>query len=161
MGPLELLVIVFVGDRLPEAAGTTLRKVEVSGDVRIADALVVVKTPAGEISVEEAADVPALAEVAADYGIGDLNVPQIGVADAHEIAETLSGGVIALVLLVVHVWARETAEAVAELGGVVLRSVRIPEPQRAGRGHRLLGCRRDHPLLAGQRRAGVTTTAVP
>jgi hypothetical protein len=165
LGPLEFFVVAFPGEHLPAGAGAALRKVEVSGDVRIIDALVVVRRIGGAVQSAEVTEVAELVEVAADYGLADLGLSLIDVADAWEIARALPAGTTAIALLVEHVWARETAETIAALGGAVRAALRVPAghaaeatTQQVRRPANGAGHRRGHPLLRGAL-AGATSNA--
>jgi uncharacterized membrane protein len=126
-GPLEFLVIAFPGEELSDRVANALRTVEVSGDVRIVDALVVVKDAAGHVHSDELTDVAELAAVAAEYGLADAPRRLVDDEDIQEVGEVLHAGSHAVALLVEHVWARETAEAAWSAGGSLMASVRIPD----------------------------------
>jgi hypothetical protein len=127
IGPLEFLVVAFPGEELPDRAAAVPRAVEVGGDVRIVDALVVAKDRDGRVRGQELADLDALADVAAEYGLADLGAGLIDAGDVDEIGHVLDVGTVALALLIEHTWARETAAAVRELGGELLAALRIPD----------------------------------
>jgi hypothetical protein len=141
VGPLELLVLAFPGSVLPDRVGVALRTVEVSGDVRVVDAIAVGKDAGGVVTSHELGDIAVLADVATHYGLADMDTSLIDAADVEEIGVLLTPGSTAVALLVEHAWARETAESVWDLGGVLLASVRIPpayaqEALELGRGGR-------------------------
>ena len=127
IGPLEFLVVAFPGEELPDRVAAVMRAVEVGGDVRIVDALVVVKAYDGRVSDHELADLVELAGVASEYGLADLGTSLIDAADVDEIGQVLGASTVALALLIEHTWARETATAVRELGGALVAAVRIPD----------------------------------
>jgi uncharacterized membrane protein len=127
IGPLEFLVVAFPGEKLPDRVGSVLRAVEVGGDVRIVDALVVTKDRDGRVRGEEFAAVALLAELAAGYGFGDAGAGLIDAADIDEVGQSLDAGTVALALLIEHGWARGAGDAVRELGGELVAAVRIPD----------------------------------
>jgi uncharacterized membrane protein len=127
VGPLEFLVVAFPGEELPDRVASVLRAVEVGGDVRIVDALAVVKDRDGRVRGAELADVPALAGLATEYDVADRGGGLIAAADVDEVGQALGAGTVALALLIEHAWAREADETVRELGGVLVAAVRIPE----------------------------------
>jgi uncharacterized membrane protein len=144
IGPLELLVVAFAGEELPDRVAGVLRAAEVGGDVRIVDALVVVKERGGRVRGAELADLAPLAAVAAEYGLADLGTSLIDAADVDEIGQVLEPGSAGLALLIEHTWARETAAAVRDLGGTVVAAVRIPDRYAdEALGRQLLGRPRD------------------
>ena len=124
-GPLEFLVVTFPGTRLPERVAAALRRIEVDSDVRIVDALVVVRPHGGGVHSAEFADVPGLAAIAADHGLGEPGAQLIDAQDIAEVGHLLAPPSMALALLIEHAWARETAEAVFDIGGALMASVRI------------------------------------
>jgi uncharacterized membrane protein len=131
VGPVELLAVAFPGEDLPEHADIALRTVELSGDVRVLDALVVAKDRAGRVYTQAAHEVPALARVAAEFGLPEPDGPghfgeAVGPAEVAAVARRLVPGTVAVALLVEHVWARETEEAVRELGGTILTALPVP-----------------------------------
>jgi Family of unknown function (DUF6325) len=130
VGPVELIAVAFPGEDLPEHADVALRTVELSGDVRVVDALVVAKDRAGRVGTAPAREVPALARIAAEFGLPDPAGPgpfgkAVGPAEVHAVARRLFPGTVAVALLVEHVWARETEEAVRELGGTMLTALPV------------------------------------
>ncbi|GII22452.1 DUF6325 family protein [Planosporangium mesophilum] len=125
IGPLEFLVVAFPGEELPNRVGSVLRAVEIGGDVRIVDALVVTKDRDGHVRGEELAAVAVLAELAAGYGFDEAGL--IDAADIDEVGQALDAGTAALALLVEHGWARGAGDAVRELGGELVAAVRIPD----------------------------------
>ena len=127
IGPLEFLVIAFPGEELSDLAAHALRAVEVGGDVRIVDALVIVKQGDGAVRCEELGDVAALAAVAAEYGLHDVPLNLVDAEDVEEVGAVLAPSSHAFALLVEHVWARETAEAAQAAGGALMATVRVPE----------------------------------
>ncbi|MGC9669966.1 hypothetical protein ACNTMW_25915 [Planosporangium sp. 12N6] len=127
VGPLEFLVVAFSGEELPDRVGSVLRAVEAGGDVRIVDALVVIKDRDGRVRAEELVDIPALADLAAGYPFTDPRATLIDAADVEEVGQALDAGGVALALLVEHAWARAAGAAARDLGGVLVAAVRIPE----------------------------------
>jgi uncharacterized membrane protein len=126
-GPLEFLVMAFPGEELSDRVANALRTVEVGGDVRIVDAIVVLKDATGDVRSVELTEVAALSGVAAEYGLADAPSCLVDDEDVREVGEVLHPGSHAVALLVEHVWARETAEAAWSAGGSLMASVRIPD----------------------------------
>jgi uncharacterized membrane protein len=120
-------VVAFSGEEVPDRVSAVLRAAEVGGDVRIIDALVVVKERDGRVRDDELADLAPLAAVAAEYGLADLGTSLIDAADVDEIGQVLDAGTVGLALLIEHTWARETEGVVRELGGTLVAAVRIPD----------------------------------
>ncbi|AUY48744.1 DUF6325 family protein [Streptomyces sp. CB01881] len=141
MGPAELLVLTFPQQTITIEAAEALAKLRTGGDVRVIDSLVVTRHPEGEATYGELADFEHLRGVVPD---GSAELPLIGPEDAQEAAELLAPGTVALLVLIEHVWAQETAEALREIGGRIASGVRIPpenigEAVRAAEAHRAAG----------------------
>ncbi|MGW6396103.1 DUF6325 family protein [Streptomyces sp. NPDC055103] len=105
------------------AAVTAVADLRRAGQVRLIDSLVVAKSVSGEVSTSELVEYEEYDEATAVIG-PEANL--LGPEDAAEAAETLEPGSCALMLLVEHLWAARTAEAIREAGGRVSASVRIP-----------------------------------
>lgn len=127
IGPLEFLVVAFPAGGVSDRVAQALRKVEVSGDVRIVDAVVVVKDRDGRVRGEELVDVEELAPIAAEYGLGETRISLVDAEDVEEVGEVLAPGSVGLAILVEHAWARETADAVRGCGGALMAAIRIPD----------------------------------
>jgi hypothetical protein len=96
-----------------------------AGIVRILDFVIVAKSADGDITVTE---IEAEAEA---YGLVDVAILAAGIAgneDIDEFAEHIAPGGSAALVVLELVYARRLAEQVAQSGGVVLRTERIPAP---------------------------------
>jgi hypothetical protein len=127
IGPLEFLVVAFEGEELPDRAGSVLRAFDGGGCVRIVDALAVAKDRHGRVRSTELADLAGLVALADEYGLTDPDTRLIDAADLDEVGQALDAGMVALALLIDHVWARTAGRVVRESGGVLVGAVRIPE----------------------------------
>src|SRR5690348_11603147 len=56
-GPLEYLVVQFAGDELPAGAARTLEEIHSRDDVRILEAMLILRGPAGAVRCEDFTDV--------------------------------------------------------------------------------------------------------
>jgi hypothetical protein len=126
-GPLEILVMGFAGEGLPNGVGTALEHIQGSGDVRVVEAFLVMKTVTGALRIEEVTDVMGI-----NGGTTDLNavLPNASLWMDHESVQDVGGalepGSTALALVLAHPSAPDVVTAFRDLGGIVLASTRLP-----------------------------------
>ena len=112
MGPLELVVLACPGPGLAGGVRGALDRAQRAGDVRIVDALLVVKDADGKVAATELSDVAELREVAEAYELGDRDTAGlIDTGNADEVGTLMPPDSTALALLVERRWARDVAEA--------------------------------------------------
>lgn len=124
-GPVEFYLIGFSGDRPGPAVLDAIMDLVRADTLRLLDLLFVARSADNEVRVLE------LEAVAEDYGLGDLQVGEPGLAgeeDIDELADAIPPGTSAAVLVVEHLWARSFAQALYNAGGQVLRTQFIPAP---------------------------------
>jgi Family of unknown function (DUF6325) len=124
-GPVEFYLIGFSGDRPGPAVLDAIVDLVRADTLRLLDLLFVARSQDDEVRVLE------LEAVAEDYGLGDLQVSEPGLAgeeDINELADAIPPGTSAAVLVVEHLWARSFAETLYNAGGQVLRTQFIPAP---------------------------------
>jgi len=126
-GPLEVLVVEFPGEGLPEGVAAAVEQIQENDAVRVVEAFIVMKTGTGAVRIEEVTDFVGIAEVATDVR---LAVPDASLwmdqGSAKEIADAMDNGSTALALVLEHHSARDVVTAFRSLGGVVLASTRLP-----------------------------------
>lgn len=126
-GPMEFVVVEFPAATIDARFADRLRDVVASGTVRVVDAMVIRRDERGTATVLEFADLePESARPYADVigGIEGL----IGDEDVQKITENVEPGTSALIVLLEHVWLAGIAGAMADAGGRVMLSERIPAP---------------------------------
>jgi uncharacterized membrane protein len=124
-GPVELYLVGFEGERPSPGVIGALVDLVGQGIVRLLDFVIVAKSEDGEITVTE---IDAEAE---GYGLVDVEIVAAGIAgdeDIADVSELIPPGTSAALVALELVYARTLAEQVAQSGGVVLRSERIPAP---------------------------------
>jgi hypothetical protein len=124
-GPVELYLIGFEGERPDPGFTAALVEQVDSGHLRLLDFLLVSKSDSGELTVVEVED------NAADYGLGDIVLDEIGIAgeeDVEELAELIPAGTSAALIAIELTYQRKLASKLASSGGVVLSTERIPAP---------------------------------
>jgi uncharacterized membrane protein len=126
-GPLEVLVMGFAGEGLPDGVGAALEQIQASGDVRIVEAFLVMKAGSAAVRVEEVTDLMGLAGTGSPFG-GAL--PEASLwkdpESVREVGRAMPPDSTALALVLVHQAARDVVTAFRDLGGVVLTSTRLP-----------------------------------
>jgi uncharacterized membrane protein len=126
VGPVDLAVIRFSGNRFTGEVTPALLDLARSGTVRILDALLVVRDPSGEVSSLEVGDLgpelrPAFVEVDGRTGAGLLDSE-----DVAEVGKDLQPNTSALLLIFENVWAARFAGACRRAGGELVDIVRVP-----------------------------------
>ncbi|GHJ50090.1 hypothetical protein Cs7R123_74320 [Catellatospora sp. TT07R-123] len=127
-GPLEFVVVEFP-DRVPgrELAPELHRLVD-QEIVRIIDTVVVTRAADGTVTTHELGEY----EGDPDFEALDPDIQAvdglISEQDVRDLAEAITPGATALVLLFEHVWLRSMRATVAAAGGEVVLAERIPGP---------------------------------
>jgi hypothetical protein len=121
LGPVELVVLSFPGERAgPEVRQALLDVIE-RGCVKLLDLVFVTKAADGAVTVLEV-------EEAGELGF-DLTVEHVDLVsgeDTDDIASGLDPGKSAAVLVFEHAWATNLVQAIRNVGGELELDVRIP-----------------------------------
>jgi hypothetical protein len=125
LGPIELLVIKFPGNRFTGEMMPALTELVEGGTVRVVDLLFVVKNEAGEITLFEFSDLAPDVRGRWDPLISEAT-PLLNEDDAHQLAATLENNSSAGIMLFENAWAARFAEAVRSAHGEVVLNERIP-----------------------------------
>jgi hypothetical protein len=123
-GPVELYLVGFEGAGPDARTLGALADLIDDGIVRLLDLVVIRKDAGGDIDVAEV-------EHLAAFGLGGRELDAsglIGEEDVESIAEAMPSDTAAALLAVELLYARRLAQSVADAGGVVLRTERIPAP---------------------------------
>ena len=124
-GPVELHLVAFEGDRPDPGVISAIVELIEDGLVRLLDLIVVSKSADGGVSAVEIDD------DAERFGFTGVELAELGIAgeeDIEELAELIEPGASAAIIAYELVWAKRLAERLAESGGYVLQSERIPAP---------------------------------
>lgn len=125
IGPVELIVLGFAGNRFNGAVVPSLMDLVDRGVIRVIDMAVVIKDALGAVTILEAGEMDE--DIARALEVLTGTVPGLlSESDIAEIAADLPPDSTEAVLLVEHVWATAFAQAVRDSGGELLMSVRIP-----------------------------------
>jgi hypothetical protein len=124
VGPLELFVIGFEGNKFRGEVAPAIREAIDSGAIRLIDLIFALKDANGDVTIVEIEESP-------DPSVGELRGLSDDLRDiltedeAMTMAELLPVNTSALVALVEHTWSKGIAGAVERAGGRLLASQRI------------------------------------
>jgi uncharacterized membrane protein len=124
IGPVDVAVIAFETDQLNGQVAPALAELQANGIVRIIDLAFVVKDENGSIGIVEIED----SEVNEAFGqiAQDEHFDLLGEEEIREIADALTPGQGALVIVWENTWAAKLASAIRDSGGFVVAMERIP-----------------------------------
>lgn len=125
LGPIELLVVKFPGNRFTGEIDAALRELTENRTIRIIDILFVTKDQNGQIDIKEINDLEDEEYAELDPVVADVT-GLISEDDVQQLAGTLENGAAAGLMLFEDVWATRFADAVSNAGGTVVVSERIP-----------------------------------
>lgn len=125
IGPVELIVVGFDGNRFNGDITRSLMDLVDRGVIRIIDLAVVIKDADGNVTVLEAGEMDEA--IAQAFEVLTGSVPGLlSEADIVDIAEDLAPNTTEAVMLVEHIWATDFANAVRAAGGQLVMAERIP-----------------------------------
>jgi hypothetical protein len=125
IGPVDYLVVAFPGNEFRGEIAPALADLVESGTIRIIDIAFVGKNEAGETLAME------LTELAPDVqaALDTLGIEVSGLFnedDLQDAADALEPNTSAALLVWENVWARRTAQAMRDAGGVLVAFERLP-----------------------------------
>lgn len=124
-GPVEFLLVAFDSDKPSPAILEAITELIESSTINLLDLVVVTKALDGTVAsvdIEDATD---------EYGFGTIELEATGLAsdeDIQELADDLPAGTAAALLVIELIWAKNLASRLAEAGGFVVHTDRIPAP---------------------------------
>jgi hypothetical protein len=124
VGPVDVYIIGFPGNRFTgRIAPAILEQVE-NGTIRVLDLLFVMKDGAGVVTTINAADI---GEDGAAFLAIDVSRPgALGAEDAEEVSDDLEPNSSALLIAFEHLWAGRLVDAFRAADAVVIDAIRIP-----------------------------------
>ena len=140
IGPVEYLIVAFPGNRFRGEIAPALADLVDAGTIRLMDVAFVSKDEEGEVAAVE------LTELDPDVreGFERLGIEITGLFNEDDLmaaAEELEPNSSAALLVWEDVWARETAQAMRDAGGVIFDFGRLP--------HEVVQAARDYALANG------------
>jgi Family of unknown function (DUF6325) len=125
IGPVDYMIVAFPGSKFRGEIAPALGKLVDAGTIRIIDLTFVSKSEDGDVVALELTELDP--EVQA--GLDKLGVEVGGLFNEEDLeaaGEELEPGSSAALLVWENVWARETAQAIRDAGGVLLDFDRLP-----------------------------------
>lgn len=122
-GPVDISVVSFAGDRPDDATIAAIEELIESGEIAVLDLLFVSRALNGDLTVTEFED------VGEEWGFTRIELPASGVIgddDVDDLVSMIEPGRSAAVIAIELVFAKRLASKLAESGGLVLHSERIP-----------------------------------
>ncbi len=123
LGPVELIIVKFPGERAEPALIEAVREVVAAGFVTVLDLVFLSRSTDGEIRVVD------VSENLDDHGLGvlEVNAQALISEDDLELAtDAIDPGTSAVVIVYENSWARKVSGAVQDAGGELTLHVRIP-----------------------------------
>ena len=125
LGPVELLVVKFPGNRFTGEIAPALRELVAGGTIRVIDLLFVTKDGAGALRSAELTDLDAATYAVYDPLVADLE-GLLADDDVQRLGAALEPDSSAAVLLFEHAWATRFRDAVVAAKGELVLAERIP-----------------------------------
>src|SRR5215216_6349762 len=125
LGPVEMIVVKFPGNKFTGEITPALADLVDKGLIRIIDLLFVAKDADGTILVEELANLGDGEFAQFEAVVSDVN-GMLNEADAQQFGGLLEPNSSAGLLLFEHTWATDFADALANADGELLYAERIP-----------------------------------
>jgi len=125
IGPVDYLIVAFPGNDFRGEIAPALGELVGNGTIRIIDLAFVMKDENGAMSALELSELAPDVQSAFD-GLGIEVNGLFNEEDLAAAAEELEPGTSAALLVWENVWARRTAQAIRNAGGVVLDIDRLP-----------------------------------
>jgi len=126
LGPIELLVIGFPGNRFTGGILPEIERLIDDGVITIVDALLIYKDDDGDVEIVELDQVDAGQDVAALSKFLDESNGLISDEDMEGFADALEPGSSAAALAFEHTWFKPLRDELVGSGGILLANMRIP-----------------------------------
>jgi hypothetical protein len=126
LGPIELLVIGFPGNRFTGGILPEIERLIDDGVITIVDALLIYKDDDGDVEIVELDQVDAGQDVAALNKFLDESNGLISDEDMEGFADALEPGSSAAALAFEHTWFKPLRDELVDSGGILLANMRIP-----------------------------------
>jgi uncharacterized membrane protein len=125
LGPVDLVVLEFPGNRFSGAGLRELHQLVVAGTINIIDLVIVTKNEAGQVAAMDLHDLAPDAS-AALVGLQATISQMLTQDDIEAVGEQLSNNSTAALLLYENTWAAKVKQAIIEANGRVVVQARIP-----------------------------------
>jgi hypothetical protein len=126
LGPIEVLVIDFPGNRFNGDILPELERLVETKTISIIDGLFLHKDAEGDVAFYELSEVGADESVARLAGLLDQLESLLSDEDVEELAAGLDVDSSAAILVFEHTWAKPLRDAIVGAGGVLAANFRVP-----------------------------------
>ena len=126
VGPIEVIVVEFPGNRFNGKILPELRRLVNAGTIRIVDGLLISREEGDEVTILEIDQVTGDPDLTALAELFDTIDALISDEDIDALSETLGPNSSAAILVFEHTWAIPFRDAILDSGGVLAAAVRIP-----------------------------------
>ena len=126
VGPIEVIVVEFPGNRFNGKIIPELRKLVDAGTIRIVDGLMMSREEGDAITILEIDQVTGDTDLAALAELFDTMDALISDEDIESLSETLEPNSSAAILVFENTWAIPFRDAVVDSGGILAAAIRIP-----------------------------------
>jgi len=126
LGPIELLVVRFTGNRFTGEVASALKELVEGGLIRVIDILFVVKETDGELTVLEINDLDDDDFSRFDPVVADIT-GMLTVEDARELSAGLENNSSGCIMLFENTWATRFRDAMLNANGELVLNERIPK----------------------------------
>ena len=126
VGPIEVIVVEFPGNRFNGKIIPELKRLVDAGTIRIVDGLLISREEGDAITILEIDQVTGDTDLAALAELFDTLDALISDEDIESLSESLEPNSSAAILVFEHTWAIPFRDAVVDSGGVLAAAIRIP-----------------------------------
>jgi len=126
VGPIEVIVVEFPGNRFNGKIIPELRRLVEANTIRIVDGLLISREEGDEITILEIDQVTGDSDLTALAEIFDTIDALVSDEDIEALSETLEPNSSAAILVFEHTWAIPFRDAIVDSGGVLAAALRIP-----------------------------------
>jgi hypothetical protein len=126
VGPIEVIVVEFPGNRFNGRIIPELRRLVDAGTIRIVDGLLISRAEDEEITILEIDQVTGDPDLTALADLFDTIDALVSEEDIDALSETLEPNSSAAILVFEHTWAIPFRDAIVDSGGVLAAALRIP-----------------------------------
>ena len=126
LGPIEILVIEFPGNKFTGEIMPALNDLVDSETISIVDGLFVMKDAEGAIVYSEFEELSTNDDAFALTEVIDMINGLLSDDDVQELAAELDNNSSAAILVFEHTWVKPLRDAIVSSGGVLVNSIRIP-----------------------------------
>jgi len=125
LGPIDYVVVGFVGNNFNGSILEELSKAVDSGVIRLVDLLFIIKDADGNVAAAEIEDQHEdIKKAVGSLGLGD-DMPMLTEQDVEKLGAEMENDTSAGVLVIEHLWAKGLKKALIDAGGILIADGRI------------------------------------